>query len=140
MDNASQSLTDCVSYLTINTSFFGSAAPYRLPNITLHSYGVDGYIAQAHPSSPSFPVSPCAILSAYFKKPVHLVYKGPCPRRVVPTAEFPKLEATSVFQDMYPLLVLSEEGMAEVEREAKKRVGQQGIGEIWKEGKVAIQR
>ena len=45
-----------------------------------------------------------------------------------------------MFQDMYPLLVLSEEGMAEVEREARERVGQQGIGEVWREGKVVIQR
>jgi len=59
---------------------------------------------------------------------------------VDPTAEFPELKATSVFQDMYPLLVLSEEGMAEVEREARGRVGQQGIGEVWKEERVAIQR
>jgi hypothetical protein len=41
---------------------------------------------------------------------------------------------------MYPLLVLSEEGMAEVEREARGRVGQQGIAEVWREGRVAIQR
>ena len=71
---------------------------------------------------------------------MHLVYKGPRPRVVDPTAEFPGLEATSVFQDMYPLLVLSEEGMADVEREARMRVGVQGVGEVWREGRVAIQR
>lgn len=107
-----------------------------LSNITLFSYDLDGYIAQTHPSFPS----PSEILSEYFGKPVHLVYKGPRPRTVEPTAEFPKLEATSVFQDMYPLLVLSEEGMAEVEREARERVGQQGVGEEWREARVVIER
>ena len=101
-------------------------------------FDVDGYISQVHPQFPS--PSPSDILSKFFGKPVHLVYKGPRPRAVCPTTEFPKLEATSVFQDMYPLLVLSEEGMAEVEREARERVGQQGIGEVWREGKVVIQR
>jgi uncharacterized protein YcbX len=91
---------------------------------------VDGYIAP----------SPSAILSKYFGKPVHLVYKGPVPRQVKPTVEFPNLHATAVFQDTHPLLILSEEGMADVEREVRERIGQQGIRELWREEKVAVQR
>jgi len=41
---------------------------------------------------------------------------------------------------MYPLLVLSEEGIREVESETRKWVGHQGVGEIWKEEMLVIQR
>ncbi|RDB19507.1 Mitochondrial amidoxime-reducing component 1 [Hypsizygus marmoreus] len=114
-----------------------------LPKIGFFASHVDGYISTSPPSLfPSQdPSTPSTTLSTYFGKPVHLVYKGPSARAVDATYEFPELKATSVFQDMYPLLVLSEESMGEVEREVRSRLGTQGIDEeVWREGKVVIRR
>lgn len=61
-------------------------------------------------------------------------------RPIDATAEFPELKATAVYQDGYPLLVLSEESMGDVNREIKGRVGTNGISEVWKEDDVAIRR
>ncbi|KAF5385103.1 hypothetical protein D9615_001042 [Tricholomella constricta] len=98
---------------------------------------VDGYVGQIlSPSS----ASASDILSLYFGKPVHLVYKGPRAREVDTTHAFPELKATSVFQDMYPVLVLSKESMGEVERELRGRIGQQGIAEAWREAPVELRR
>jgi hypothetical protein len=71
---------------------------------------------------------------------VYLIYKGPRARPIVATAEFPELKATAVYQDGYPLLLLSEESMGDVNKEIKDRVGTQGISETWKEDDVVIRR
>ena len=65
--------------------------------------------------------TPSTILSQYFGKPVHLVMKGPKRRVCPPTHAFPDLEASSVFQDVYPFLVASEESLAEVGRVVRVR-------------------
>lgn len=103
---------------------------------------VDGYICQFPPGSSfgSDGATPSSILSTYFGKPVYLIYKGPRARAIDATAEFPELKATAVYQDGYPLLVLSEESMGDVNREIKDRVGTNGIGEVWKEDDVVIRR
>ncbi|KAF8226662.1 hypothetical protein L208DRAFT_1406684 [Tricholoma matsutake] len=49
--------------------------------------------------------------------------KGPRPRGIDPTVEFPELKGISVYQDRYPLQVVSEEGMADIEKEARERIG-----------------
>ncbi|GLB43597.1 putative MOSC domain containing protein [Lyophyllum shimeji] len=113
-----------------------------IDKIGLFDHHVDGYIGQSLPSPSSSAPSTSAseILSRYFGKPVHLVYKGPRARAVDATHAFPDLQATSVFQDMYPLLVLSKESMCEVEREVRKRVGEQGVDEMWREERVELRR
>ncbi|KAF8868096.1 MOSC domain-containing protein [Infundibulicybe gibba] len=108
-----------------------------LPNITLWTSDMDAYICQ---SEPPIARTPSEILSAYFGKSVYLLYKGPRPRPVDPTTDFPELQATAVFQDGYPLLVLSEESMGRVEEEIKSRVGTMGVREAWKDAKVPIER
>ncbi|KAF9011098.1 MOSC N-terminal beta barrel domain-containing protein [Cyathus striatus] len=110
-----------------------------LPKITLWPTHdpIDGYICESVSSSGP---SPSEVLSKYFEKPVHLVYKGPRPRPSDPTTAFPKLEATAVFQDMYPLLVLSEESTTAIEEQLVGHVGTQGIEEKWKTEKVLIER
>ncbi|KAF8079183.1 MOSC N-terminal beta barrel domain-containing protein [Lyophyllum atratum] len=109
-----------------------------IDKMNLLVFPVDGYIVQTLPSSS--PLSASAILSIYFGKPVHLMYKGPNPRAVEATHAFPELQATSVYQDMYPLLVLSKESMEDVEREVRGRVGEQGVGEAWREDRVELRR
>uniref|UniRef100_A0A0W0G8A3 MOSC domain-containing protein n=1 Tax=Moniliophthora roreri TaxID=221103 RepID=A0A0W0G8A3_MONRR len=105
-------------------------------------FTVDGYICQAAPESSSSPELnlPSNTLSAYFGRPVHLVYKGSTPRACIPSTNFPKLDATAVYQDLYPLLLFSEENVLEIEKELRPRVGTQGIDERWKADKVAIER
>jgi hypothetical protein len=61
-------------------------------------------------------------------------------RPIDATVDFPELKATTWFQDMYPLLVLSEESMVDVNKETKERIGMQGISEAWKEDNVVIRR
>ena len=92
--------------------------------------------------------TPSAILSQYFGKPVHLIMKGPKRRVCPPTHAFPDLEASSVFQDVYPFLVASEESLAEVGRVVRAyardespaaRVG--GLDrEAWRDSDVPIER
>ncbi|TFK70463.1 hypothetical protein BDN72DRAFT_838985 [Pluteus cervinus] len=110
-----------------------------LPEITIwptHA-PLDGYICQSLSDSPT---APSDILSQYFGKPVHLIYKGPRRRVIDATTAFPELNATALYQDMYPLLILSEESMQEIEHEIRPKVGTQGITEGWRDGKVAIER
>ena len=79
-------------------------------------------------------------MSAYFGKPVHMVYKGPEKRWVNTTHWFPELKATSVYQDEYAVHVLSEESVADVERETRKWVGKMGVEERWAEEEMQVRR
>lgn len=99
----------------------------------------DGYICESlSPSSRSR--SPSEILSTYFGESVHLVYKGPSPRACNPTVSHPQLKATFLYQDCYPLLVLSEESVSEIERQLRGHVGTQGIEERWNTEPLVIER
>ncbi|KAI0931062.1 hypothetical protein AcW1_001444 [Taiwanofungus camphoratus] len=107
---------------------------------------MDGYVCEALPPSS---LSPSDILSKYLSRPVHLMMKGPQPRACPPTMAFPTLKATTKFQDGYPLLVASEESLAEVEkmvREAAMRANDQegrigGLDQArWLKGGLAIER
>ncbi|KAI0321378.1 MOSC N-terminal beta barrel domain-containing protein [Amylostereum chailletii] len=67
---------------------------------------LDGYVTEALGPEPTL----CSdILTKFFGKPVHLLYKGPRNRAAPPTWSFPKLSATVAFQDAYPLMMSSEE-------------------------------
>ncbi|EAU92323.1 hypothetical protein CC1G_00542 [Coprinopsis cinerea okayama7 len=96
---------------------------------------VDGYICNSLEGR-----TPSDVLSDYFGKPVQLVYKGPRTRHSDPTVEFPNLKATAKYQDMYPLLVLSEESTSVVDQHIRNHVGTQGIDERWKTDTVVIER
>jgi len=98
---------------------------------------VDGYICEAIGEAKG---SASVTLSRYFEKPVHLVYKGSLPRKIAPTTTFPDLDATAKYQDMYPMLVLSDESTAAVENELQSYIGTQGIDERWRVDKVPIER
>lgn len=84
--------------------------------------------------------SPSSTLSKYLGRSVHLVYKGPRPRVCQPTTAYPELKATVSYQDGYPLLVLSEESVKEVEKQTKKIVGVQGVEEQWRDEPLVIER
>lgn len=71
---------------------------------------------------------------------MHLVFKGPNLRLADPTTSFPDLRAAVKIQDMYPLLVLSEESTKMVDAEVQSRIGTQGIDESWRDRKVDIER
>jgi len=115
-----------------------SIVHFSLPNITLWPTHepIDGYICE----SVAGHGSPSTILSKYLQKPVHLVFKGPNPRLIDPTTSFPDLKATAKYQDMYPLLVLSEESTKVLDAEVRSRVGTQGINEQWRNENVVIER
>ncbi|KAJ3575248.1 hypothetical protein NP233_g1216 [Leucocoprinus birnbaumii] len=98
---------------------------------------LDGYICQ---SSVKGAPSPSEVLSKYFGKPVHLSYKGPDLRAIEATYDFPDLKANAYFQDMYPLLILSEESAPAVDEQIRPLVGKQGINERWGDAKVRIER
>ncbi|KAJ7269364.1 hypothetical protein B0H12DRAFT_34540 [Mycena haematopus] len=107
----------------------------RIEQVKMWHIPFDAYICEALSSS-----SPSDILSSYFRKPVHLVYKGYQPRPVDPTPAHPKLKATAVFQDCYPLMVLSQESMARIEEELRGHVGEQGIDQRWRDESLVIER
>ncbi|EKM77780.1 hypothetical protein AGABI1DRAFT_115040 [Agaricus bisporus var. burnettii JB137-S8] len=98
---------------------------------------MDGYIC---PTSIEGSISPSDIMSRYIGKPVHLVYKGPAQRASRATYEFPDLKSFAHYQDMYPMMMLSEENLAVVEEEARPLVGKQGVGEKWKDATVKVER
>jgi len=111
-----------------------------LDNIDLFTYrNIDGYICQAFPS-PLKSQTASSILSKYFERPVHLVFKGPRARTCQPTLDFPNLDASLHYQDGYPLLILSEESVKAAEREVRGYVGVQGVGENWKDDKLVVER
>ncbi|KAJ7492265.1 MOSC N-terminal beta barrel domain-containing protein [Mycena latifolia] len=110
----------------------------RIEKVLMWHVPFDAYICEALPSPPSR--SPSAILSSYFGRPVHLVYKGAQPRACDPTATHPKLEAKAVFQDCFPLMVLSQESTTRIEEELRGHVGAQGIDERWKTESLVIER
>lgn len=101
---------------------------------------IDSHVCEAVPLSSGPSKLPSAILSSYFGKPVHLVFKGRRPRDCAPTAAFPELKATAVYQDGYPLLVLSEESMNVLEDELRNQVGKQGVDERWRTDRLMIER
>ncbi|KAG6916754.1 hypothetical protein DXG01_005499 [Tephrocybe rancida] len=115
-----------------------------LDQMGLFSEFLDGYIGHSlplpSPCTTSTPSRASAIASLYFGKPVHLAYKGPRPRVSERTDTFPSLDATTVFQDGYPLLLMSRESMGELEGEIRQRVGVMGVGEEWKDGRVEVRR
>ncbi|KIM47725.1 hypothetical protein M413DRAFT_439401 [Hebeloma cylindrosporum] len=98
---------------------------------------VDGYICESINEAKG---TASATLSRYFEKPVHLVYKGSLPRKIAPTTSFPALDATAKYQDMYPMLVLSEESTGAIEKELQSHIGTQGIDERWRTDSVPIER
>jgi uncharacterized protein YcbX len=110
----------------------------RIEKVMMWHVPFDAYICEALASLPSR--SPSAILSSYFGRPVLLVYKGAQARFCDPTATHPKLEAKAVFQDCYPLMVLSQESIPRIEEELRGHVGQQGIDERWKTESLVIER
>ncbi|KAJ7610880.1 MOSC N-terminal beta barrel domain-containing protein [Roridomyces roridus] len=83
--------------------------------------------------------SPSEILSSYFGRPVHLVFKGERERLCEPTPTYNK-KAPAVFQDCYPLMVLSEESVTRIEEELRNHVGKQGVDEHWRTDRVVIER
>ncbi|KAL9714675.1 hypothetical protein Ac2012v2_001334 [Leucoagaricus gongylophorus] len=98
---------------------------------------LDGYICQSPVKGAP---SPSEILSKYIGKPVHLTYKGPLPRAVDATYDFPDLKADAFFQDMYPMLLLSEESMEVINKETRPLVGTQNIHERWEDEKLTVER
>jgi len=109
-----------------------------IENCSLFGSHIDGYVCGTSALSNSETIS--SVLSKFLGRSVCLSYKGPRPRACDPTLMFPALEATIRYQDGYPLLVLSEESVAEVERQVKGYVGMHGIEERWKEDKLEIER
>lgn len=99
---------------------------------------VDGYICKSLGPEPAD--SPTTTLSKYFGKSVQLIYKGPRPRAALPSATFPDLKATSVFQDLYALLLLSEESMDQINDKTREYVGEQGVAERWRTDNVEIEQ
>ncbi|KAI5830595.1 hypothetical protein K523DRAFT_239506 [Schizophyllum commune Tattone D] len=120
-----------------NPSYATLASWVRISDIKLWGDLVDSYVCEAAGEGGR---SPSAILSDYFERDVLLVMKGPKPRLLAPTDAFPNLKGSCVFQDGYPLLVLSEEGLDDIERELRENVGSQGIDPRWKEAKLAVER
>ncbi|KAF8832747.1 hypothetical protein HHX47_DHR1001458 [Lentinula edodes] len=109
----------------------------RLSNIALWGHEVDGFVCENQNSSGR---SPSTILSEYFGCSVHLTVKGNKPRPCDPTDSFPGLKATTLYQDGYPLLVLSEESIDVLHEEIRSRVGMQGIADQWSKQEFVIER
>ncbi|GBE77201.1 hypothetical protein SCP_0100730 [Sparassis crispa] len=106
---------------------------------------IDGYICQSLPPST---LSPSTILSTYFGRPVHLVMKGPQPRECAPTLGVPGLQATTLFQDGFPLLIASEESLQRLQERihtaAVKSPEEVHIGGLdharWRDGELPMER
>ncbi|KAG2136504.1 uncharacterized protein EDB93DRAFT_1242371 [Suillus bovinus] len=107
-------------------------------NVDISLWGkndIEGYVCQTNTGR-----SPSEILSQYMGLSVHLAVKGPRPRTCPPTVRFPDLDAPSYFQDSYPLLVVSEESVAAVEKLIQGMVGMQGIEEKWSSDTLQVER
>jgi uncharacterized protein len=91
---------------------------------------IDAYICTAIEPHPN---AGAAELSRFLGRQVLLATKGPKPRKVFPTATFPKLDATITFQDEFPLHMCSKESVWAVLGLVRGMIGQKGITEDWKE-------
>lgn len=74
---------------------------------------MDGYLVQSifedhHPT-------PSESFSEFLGKQVLLVMKGPQPRPLNGTESHPELQGTAAFQDGYPILVASEDSLADLQ-------------------------
>ncbi|KZO90635.1 hypothetical protein CALVIDRAFT_388954 [Calocera viscosa TUFC12733] len=84
-----------------------------IDDVKLWSFTIDAYVCQAVAPTNSG-LSPSEIISKYIGRPALLVVKGPSPRIAKPTPSAPNLDATFLFQDGYPLMVLSMETIQDV--------------------------
>jgi hypothetical protein len=100
-------------------------------------HAMDGCIGQSLSGTPD---APSSALTKYLGKPVHLVYKGPRPRLCNPTFLFPKLEATVLYHDNYPLLFLSEESVTATETQVRHSVGVEGVEDKWETEPLTVER
>lgn len=67
--------------------------------------------------------------------------KGPRARDCPKTVAFPELDAKTAYADGFPLLVVSEESLGDVQRRVGDSVGvKPGVEEKWRKGKVEIER
>jgi len=105
---------------------------------------VDGYICRSLDVAQD---TPSRILSKYFGRSVHLVTKGPTPRKCPPTWAFPDVPATAKLQDGYPVHVASEESLVafqKVVRQWANKGKAAAIGglnhEHWSKGEVDMER
>lgn len=96
---------------------------------------IEGYICEPFDGRP-----PSTILSQYFGYPVHLVIKGPLPRRCPPTPRFPDLNTPSYFQDGFPLLIVSHESLVAVQDKVRQMIGEQGVEKVWEQQELVIER
>lgn len=96
---------------------------------------IEGYICESVDGRP-----PSTILSQYFGYPVHLVIKGPLPRRCPPTPRFPDLDKPSYFQDGFPLLIVSQESLVAVQDRVRQMIGEQGVEEVWAQRDLVVER
>ncbi|KAI0051658.1 hypothetical protein FA95DRAFT_1554182 [Auriscalpium vulgare] len=111
-------------------------------DLTVHSFtSIDGYITQAYPTNAD-PTICSTILSRFFNRPVHLVYKGPRRRPAPPTHSFPQLEANVDYHDAFPLLFASEESFESVKNIVKKWCDEQENEDLrkWDASKMVIER
>ena len=90
----------------------------RLDDCSVHSWNdLDGYVTQALGPDPAV----CsAVLTKFFGKPVHLLYKGPRIRPSPPTWSFPELSVTVAFQDAYPIMLSSAESFERTKHMVKQ--------------------
>ena len=99
---------------------------------------VDGYVCESVGPAPAD--SPTTTLSKYFGKSVRLMYKGPRPRAVLPPVTFPDLKANTIYQDLYALLLLSEESLDQIHDKTREYVGVLGVAENWDTDKIKIEQ
>lgn len=103
----------------------------KLDDIQIWSHTTDGYICE---SLEQGGLDPSGALSKYLERDVLLIRKGPTTRHLKPTAAFPALQGSAVFQDGYPILVASEESLVDVQ--TKLSLSAAGV-EGWKINGVA---
>ncbi|KZT54258.1 hypothetical protein CALCODRAFT_19059 [Calocera cornea HHB12733] len=84
-----------------------------IEDVRLWSFTIDAYVCQAVPPT-RCGLSPSEIISKYIGRSALLIVKGPSPRIAKPTPSAPDLDASFMFQDGYPLMVLSMETIRDV--------------------------
>jgi len=86
------------------------------------------------------------ILSRFLERKVQLVFKGRRERFCAPTLAYPKLQASTAFQDGYPLLVASEESRQALEEGirncayAEDVEVSKGVEEKWRHDDLKMER
>ncbi|KIO15626.1 hypothetical protein M407DRAFT_34788 [Tulasnella calospora MUT 4182] len=121
-------------------------------NVIVWESNNEGYVVESlDPDAAYGPDTPSKTLSKFLGRTALPVLKGSKLRWVLPTINFPKLRASAMFHDGYPILVANDSSFEDIAKRVRMAANAEGDGEdtfkihglnkeVWKEKEIFIER